>query len=261
MHGSIPDSHDHRDHIYKHKPISPHPDGVDLRDRCPAIYDQGHMMSCTPHAVAAAFEFEVNRQCLSPFSPSRLFIWYNARAMSGAHDAVHKNIGCQIRNAIKSLARNAQGVCSEKDWPYVVCHYNEKTLYFDKGSKARTRPPAVAYAHAHHHYAARYFRIQLKVHDMTNCLDHGYPFIIGLPTYGLLKSTTINIPDPKPKDKKNAPHRHSLLVVGYIPSRKHFIVRNSWGERAGDSGYFYMSYTFAIKEGYDAWTLRLVSKS
>lgn len=47
------------------------------------------------------------------FSPSRLFIYYNARVMI---NTVKEDSGSVIRDAIKSL--NKQGVPKESTWPY-----------------------------------------------------------------------------------------------------------------------------------------------
>ncbi|MBK7766096.1 MAG: hypothetical protein IPI44_08275 [Sulfuritalea sp.] len=47
------------------------------------------------------------------FLPSRLFIYYNERAMKGR---VREDAGAQIRDGIKTLAK--QGACPESLWPY-----------------------------------------------------------------------------------------------------------------------------------------------
>jgi C1A family cysteine protease len=272
-HGSIPDSHDSRDKAFiPAKPTSPpirpagHK-GVDLRSYCPDVYDQGNMMSCTPNAVAAAFEFEVMKQNLPSFVPSRLFIWYNARAKTNIRDATLKNCGCSIREAIKSLDMRSHGVCSEEDWSYEVAKADKKTLYFVNGAKAAKRPPRVVYQHAHQHTAPKYFSFQSKgnrlLNDLINCLDRGYPFVFGMSTYGLLKNVKsdgegLKMPTQNMNGKPK--HGHALMAVGYHPDRRRFIVRNSWGENWGDNGYFTMSYKYMTSNHcYDFWTVRLVS--
>src|SRR5262249_24939342 len=59
------------------------PSKVDLRQRCPAVYDQGELGSCTANAIAAAIQFDAARQGLPADVPSRLFIYYNERALEG----------------------------------------------------------------------------------------------------------------------------------------------------------------------------------
>jgi C1A family cysteine protease len=63
---------------------------------------------------------------------------------------------------------------------------------------------------------------------------------------------------PKTKEiKKKNEHRHSLMAVGYIQKEQVFIVRNSWGEKWGQDGYFYMPYK-QLKYCYDFFTIRIV---
>ena len=146
------------------------------------------MASCTAHAVAGAFEFEVIKQGLPEFSPSRLFIWYNARAKSHVPHATKKNVGSSLREAIKSLNFKEHGVCSESDWSYEVGKSNRKTRYFLNHAKAARRPPAIVEKHAHLHTAAKYRAIRAPNlrEKLIQCLDNGYPFVFGMRTYGLL---------------------------------------------------------------------------
>src|SRR5262249_34906504 len=61
------------------------PKSVDLRSKCPPVYDQGRIGSCTANAIAAAIQFDRLKNQQSPdFVPSRLFIYYNERYME--HD-------------------------------------------------------------------------------------------------------------------------------------------------------------------------------
>jgi C1A family cysteine protease len=60
------------------------PASADLRPQCPPVYDQGQLGSCTANAIAGAIQFDRLKQQLARFTPSRLFIYYNERAI-GAH--------------------------------------------------------------------------------------------------------------------------------------------------------------------------------
>lgn len=145
-------------------------------------------MSCTAHAVAGAFEFDVQKQGLPPFSPSRLFIWYNAREKSTDPYAVKKDVGSSLRDAIQYLDFKAHGVCSEDDWSYEVGEYDHKTLFFHPHAKPAKKPPVYAEKHAHQHTACRYFAFTAPNlrKKLCQCLHNGYPFIFGMKTYGLL---------------------------------------------------------------------------
>ncbi|KAJ7144552.1 hypothetical protein C8R44DRAFT_602645, partial [Mycena epipterygia] len=232
---------------------------VNLRDYCPPVYNQGQMSSCTAHAVAAAFEFDVEKQGLSPFSPSRLFIWYYAREKSTIPWAVMKDVGSTLRDAIQSLDFKVHGVCSEHDWSYQVSEADEKIGVFLRDAKATMKPPVFAQNHAHRHTASRYFTFTQP--DLRNkliqCLDKGYLFVFGMRSYGLLNRIDRN-GQGLTNHKKNGEHRHSLMAVGYIQAEKVFIVRNSWGTHFGEDGYFYMPYDF-LQHFYDFWTIRVVN--
>jgi len=58
--GWMPDLPDNRDHLYS-APLARLrvlPSKADLRRRCPKVYNQGQIGSCTANAIAAAIEFE-----------------------------------------------------------------------------------------------------------------------------------------------------------------------------------------------------------
>lgn len=262
-HGGIPSPPDSNDFIFHPKPVVSPGHGVDLRPKCPPVWHQGTMSSCTAHAVAAAFEFAVTKQGLPDFSPSRLFIWYHARQKASDINAVLKDCGSYIRDAIKSLDVKVYGVCSEMDWDYEVAPSNQQTHFFSLGARAAVKPPNSAYRNAHDHTAAKYWAIQNDtnaLNNLINCLDQGWPVVLGMKTFGMLRTAKLDM--PKAADLKQSDQGHSVLIVGYIPSTQptqgRFIVRNSWGVTWGDKGYFTMPYDFALKYGYEFWTIRVV---
>src|SRR5215813_4644010 len=82
--GWVPDLPDQRDLVYSAPPafITALPTAVDLRPHCPAVYDQGQLGSCTANAIGGAIEFAQMKEAqANPFTPSRLFIYYNERAI------------------------------------------------------------------------------------------------------------------------------------------------------------------------------------
>ncbi len=90
------------------------PSKIDLRPKSPAVYNQGHLGSCTANALSAAFEFARRKQRKRDFIPSRLFLYYNERIMI---KTVNSDSGAYIRDGIKSL--NAKGIYPEKEWKSV----------------------------------------------------------------------------------------------------------------------------------------------
>ena len=124
---------DHRDQLYA-APVEiagALPAKADLLAQCPAVYDQGQLGSCTANAIAGAIQFDRMKQKLADiFTPSRLFIYYNERAIE---HSVNSDSGAQIRDGIKSVGKQAD--CPETEWPYVI-------------AKFKTKPPKNCYADA-----------------------------------------------------------------------------------------------------------------
>lgn len=250
--GWIPDLPDHRDHLYA-APIAALkavPPKVDLRARCPkTVYDQGQLGSCTGNAIAAAIEFDLIKQkAAKPFTPSRLFIYYNERAMEGS---VSQDSGAQIRDGIKSV--NKLGAPPETLWPYS----DKKPGPFQK------KPPASVYKEAAKYKVTAYQRVARALTQMKGCLAAGYPFVFGFTVYdsfeGPKVAKTGQVPMPGPSE--NVLGGHAVLAVGYDESMQRFIVRNSWGPKWGIRGYFTMPYAYLLDSNLadDFWTVRMVA--
>lgn len=164
-------------------------------------------MSCTAHAVAGAFEFAVKKHSSKEFSPSRLALWYYARSKSDNKQDIYKNVGCHIRNAIKSLNVMPHGICSESEWRYVDDKYNGTTRFFVAGAKATKKPPERTTTNAQNHMTAKFVSfpsdnlVKLR-YSLKHCLNEGFPFVFGMKQYKLLQNEyfntntyTISMPD------------------------------------------------------------------
>ena len=84
------------------------PRQVDLRPLCSKVEDQGQLGSCTANALAGALEFLEKKDKVAFEDFSRLFIYYNERAIG---HSIQSDSGAMIRDGIKTLAK--KGVCSE----------------------------------------------------------------------------------------------------------------------------------------------------
>ena len=244
--GWIPDLPDDRDHLYAAPPaiLSALPPHIDMRAQCPAVYDQGMLGSCTANAIGGAIEFDRLKQSLPDFVPSRLFIYYNERAIEGT---VEIDSGAMIRDGIKSVA--SDGACPEPEWPYVI-------------SKFAVKPSAEAYRDAAADRAVSYQSLIQDLNQMRGCLASGYPFIFGFTVYESFESMAVaetgHAPMPGPRER--AVGGHAVMAVGYDDTTQTFIARNSWGTAWGMAGYFTMPYTYLIQPGLasDLWTIRIV---
>jgi C1A family cysteine protease len=247
--GWKPDLPDHRDLVYAAPAaiLKKLPSKIDLRPKCPPVYNQGQLESCTGNAIAGAFEFDLLKQNAPDFTPSRLFIYYNERVIE---NTVSSDSGAEIRDGIKSI--NTQGVCPETMWLYIASEFAQK-------------PFASCYTDALNHKSISFHRITRDINQMKGCLADGYPFVIGFTVYNSFESTEVektgilNMPTPSEKVVGG----HAVLVVGYDDSQKRFIVRNSWGSDWGISGYFTMPYDYLLNPNLsdDFWTIRVVTNN
>jgi C1A family cysteine protease len=221
------------------------PGSVNLTSKCPPVYDQGELGSCTANAIAAAIQFGRRKQKLTPdFTPSRLFIYYNERAME---HTIQSDSGAQIRDGIKSVGK--LGDCAETEWPYVIKKFAE-------------RPAKKCYSDATKYQALQYQRVPQVLNQLKGCLASGYPFVFGFSVYDafegdvVAKTGELNLPGPKEKLLGG----HAVLAVGYDDKTQRFIVRNSWGPKWGKKGYFTMPYGYLTDSNLadDLWTIRLI---
>jgi C1A family cysteine protease len=246
--GWIPDLPDQRDHVFAAPAavMAVLPSKVDLRPTCPPVVDQGQLGSCTANAIANAHRFDQMKQGVTAnFLPSRLFIYYNERAMEGT---VKSDSGAQIRDGIKSIAK--KGVCPETPtWPYVISQFAKK-------------PPASAYKIALKHQAIAYQRVIQSSSQMKGCLAAGYPFVAGFTVYESFESQAVAKTGkvPMPASGEQVIGGHAVLAVGYDDSSQTFIMMNSWSTAWGDKGYFYMPYAYLTDSDLasDFWTVRVV---
>lgn len=238
--GWVPDLPDARDFLYSAplEAVMKLPASVNLQAKCPPVYDQGQLGSCTANAIAAAVEYSHKPR----FMPSRLFIYYNERVIEGTVDS---DSGAQLRDGIKSVA--TLGVCPETDCPYHIADFKDK-------------PSAKAYADAAKTKATQYLRITQDLVQMKGCLASGYPFVFGFTVYEYFESTQVAktgiVRLPTTSDKMIG--GHAVMAIGYNDKAQTFRVRNSWGSKWGQRGYFTMPYAYLMSRhlSSDFWTIR-----
>ncbi|MBD1393507.1 C1 family peptidase [Mucilaginibacter glaciei] len=223
------------------------PAKADLREKCPPVYNQAQLGSCTANAIAGAFEFDLMKQAAPVFTPSRLFIYYNTRVIE---NTVNTDAGAYLRDGMSSISNI--GVCNEQIWPYNI-------------SEFATKPFESCYKKAAGHKALSFYRVDRSLDQMKGCLADGYPFVFGFSVYEQFESQeaaatgTVNLPLQTDKFKGG----HAVVAVGYNDAAERFLVRNSWGEGWGMHGYFTLPYAYLLNEHLsdDFWTLRLVSEA
>lgn len=238
--GWVPDLPDTRDVMYAapYEQTTNLPPSADLRQKCPDVYDQGSLGSCTANAIAGAVEFIHDPR----FMPSRLFIYYNERKIEGT---VGSDSGAQIRDGIKSVA--TQGVCPETEWAYNPAQF-------------ATPPPPTAYSDALKTKATRYYRVVQDLAQMRGCLAEGFPFVFGFTVYEYFESEAMAASGELrlPARGEKVVGGHAVMAVGYDDAAQAIIVRNSWGAAWGKAGYFMMPYSYISSRqlASDFWTIR-----
>lgn len=246
--GWRPDKPDQRDFIFnarEHIKKSAVPTKMDLRRGCPGVYDQLQLGSCTANLIAFLLQYAQIKQGKKPnFTPSRLFIYYNERAMEGT---VGSDAGAEIRDGIKSV--NQLGAPPETDWPYVI-------------SKFKMKPPARAYTDGLNNQSIKYQSVPQQIDQMKGCIAAGFPIGTGFTVYESFESAVVEKTGvvPMPGKREESIGGHAVAMVGYDDSSSRFIARNSWGVNWGMRGYFTIPYAYMLDPNLasDFWQIDLV---
>ena len=253
--GWKPELPDHRDRTYtlpgllrfiaRFYFITKHflPKKVDLRSKVTKVFDQGNLGSCVGNAFATVHQFIRKMLGKSTWDSSRLFIYYNARLLE---NSVNEDSGAYIRDGAKAIAK--WGVAPENEWPYNIREFTKK-------------PTDVVYASAEKNQELVYERFGTPtITAMKHALSKGYPFVFGFTVYESFYSNAVEKTGQMPMPGKGEKPQggHAVMAVGYDEDKKVFIILNSWGEKWGDKGYFYMPYEFIDDDNYcdDFWVLK-----
>jgi C1A family cysteine protease len=239
---------DHRDLQYV-SAGAPMPAAVaPLTANIPA-YDQGQLGSCTGNGCARLFEHRLHAEGRALLIPSRLFIYYNERALEGT---INSDSGAQVRDGLKVLAKF--GAPPETDWPYNI-------------GKFKLKPPAQAYADALKDQALQYHAVKLALADIKQALADGNPVVGGFTVYESFESARVAQTGlmPLPGAKEAVLGGHCVLWDGYDDASQTFWCANSWGQAWGCApaagkarGWFKMPYA-NLKNCSDFWVLLKVA--
>ncbi len=223
------------------------PSKVDLREHLTRVENQGNTSSCVANAVAGAYEYLAKWHTGEEYDVSRMFIYYNTR-YNEVEDAAHiEDSGCYIQDAIASLQE--YGACSETTYPFDEEMVNEE-------------PHQEAYDEAASFLVQETELVPVDLYAWKHCLAEGYPIVFGISLFNSFDSHKKKglVPMPSQTEASRESHGgHAMLCVGYSDKDKVFIVRNSWGEDWGDSGYCYIPYDYLMNTEFndgDSWIIK-----
>lgn len=222
---------------------------TDLRGGCSEIEDQGELGSCTAHALAGATEYLSKRQNGGrlPYEKSRLYAYYNGRRAMGPW-YVRQDSGCFVRTVTKAAAR--YGICDETLWRYDVDRFKD-------------RPSVAAYADGSRFQVTEYAKLTgdtgaETLRNVRISLTGGLPVMFGFDVYEsfLSKEVAWSGVAALPAAGEKLLGGHAVLAVGHDDAAGCLIVRNSWGKKWGQVGYFTLPYGF-VTEGLadDFWVV------
>ena len=224
------------------------PKSVTLRKWCSEIEDQEELGSCTGNAWVGIMEWHENymgRGGKKFQDLSRLFVYYNERALEGT---INEDAGAELRSGANALAK--WGVCPEKEWPYKINAF-------------KTKPTVKCYADATPHIINSYYSIKTFT-NLKMSLANNLPFVFGFKVYESFESDKVSqtgiVPMPDVRNEALL-GGHAVMCIGYNDEQKRFLVRNSWGKNWGlkgtYAGYFTLPYDYLANSNLcsDFWTV------
>lgn len=225
---------------------TPLPKIIDLRSKCPAIYDQGSLGSCTANAIAAALQYEELQNNKIQVMPSRLFIYFNERLLE---NTLQFDSGASLTDGVSVIQKF--GACNELLWPYCdSCESNGGIRNRDGLFQYQEKPATICYEQAKKYSVPSDKCVSLVAGDlqsMKKVLHDGHLIFFGAYIYASFV-TPINGLCKFPDISKEALlGGHALTIVGYDDTQNVMIVRNSWGITWGMGGYCYMPYDYFTK--------------
>jgi hypothetical protein len=240
--GTRRDAPDSRDRRFRPR-LGTLPPRADLSPFCAPPYMQRRIMSCSANALAGALRLCANRERAPIAAPSRLFLYYNARASLGE---ANDDCGTTVRAAIKAAA--AFGAPPEPLWRY-------------RTENVLKKPPRVCYQRSDVR-AILYRRIARRLDDLHASLAQGDPIVFGITAYveafeEASRTGRLRLPRAGTKPMGG----HALLAVGYDVKKKAVLARNSLGARFGRDGFFWIDerYFADAELSFDFWSIRSVA--
>ena len=207
---------------------------INFADEMPQVYDQLSIGSCQSNALGACIEYNIK----TDETPSRLFLYYNARKLMGT---INQDSGSTIQAVFQGAKQ--YGSCAETLWPYITPPDTEGA--FVPVSEMYVCPPDSVYQQAHKDLLISMESIN-SMDGIKHALSNKIPVVFGMEVYDYFESAemascgVLRLPGSNEKLIGG----HALVLVGFDDNKKTFTVRNSWSKNWGINGYFTAPYDY-----------------
>lgn len=239
------DPKDERDYKFSSSPLFTveAPQVFDWSADMSPIKDQGHLGSCVAFSLTAMKEWQEIREkrkerkvygttMRDVSNLSEAWVYWNAKKL----DPWPNEEGTSIRYGMKVLQK--QGIPPEYSWMYDDEEYGT--------------PQKSAAAMAIWGMIGSYWRVE-SLTDLKKALTV-QPVAIGIACFQEIMSVGSNGIIPMPKNPNNVIGGHAICCVGFDDNKKLLKIKNSWGTGWGQNGYGYLTYEYAEKYLWDAWS-------
>lgn len=194
---------------------------VDLRVNCPPVLDVGNIPLHAIASVCSLLNYQLNRNKLNTFPPSRMFIYHNCSFFENVQSLLSFEV---IFKAIEKF-----GFCSEVDF-----RFNSNNLEQPPSSK-------------HYEVAEAYkfisvFKVPNSIDVIKKLLFLEMPVLVGLVLYTDLNKIVDKLWTPEETDRKLG--GATAVLVGYSDDQQCFFAKFAYGRQFGISGYVLLPYEY-----------------
>lgn len=184
--------------------------------------------NCTANAAAGLAEYLTVKNGWKDYTPSRLAIYYWERELDGS---IEEDAGSSLASAAKVL--HTHGAPNETNWRYDIAKFTHT-------------PTANVVSNGKDHIVLDPVQVRQTLDDIRACVSFGYPIMFGFTVYDGFEGDEIARTGvlSMPKKTEKIVGGHAVLIVGYDDYTQMVKVRNSWGPRWGQKGYFWMPYSY-----------------
>lgn len=229
----------------------------DFSNEMTKIRNQGPLGACVKFTVGGIIEYYLKTTEKADVQVSVKYGYKKIRDLMG----VTGDTGAMMRTGFKSLL--TYGWIHEKDYPYDIDTFDEEV-------------PETLEDLGQLNQANLYSRVDYNGIDSNQLIDdiqkniiRKIPVGFGFTCYESLEQADTNgglIPYPDQNETQIGGHAVSICgfddelvitnLIGNVMTKGAFKIRNSWGTKVGDSGYYWLPYDYIRDElALDFWTL------